>query len=84
MSLRIGLRGSIAEGPLGLSSCWLFSSSRPSTVVEDLGRVSLGSGRSRIWLKVSTSYTGKVDHLYLPPYRRLDLSWPGVEVLEEP
>ena len=36
VSLRKGLRGSMAEGPLGLSSCWPFSSSRPSTVVEEL------------------------------------------------
>ena len=46
---------SIEEGPLGLSSCWPFLSSRPKTKVEDLGMVSLGSGRSRIHLKVSTS-----------------------------
>ena len=48
-------RGSIDEGPLGLSSCLPFSSSRPMTAVEDLGRESLGSGSLRIRLKVSTS-----------------------------
>ena len=48
-------KGGIAEGPLGLSSCWPFLSSRPKTEVEDLGMVSLGLGRSRIRLKVSTS-----------------------------
>ena len=36
-SLRMGFKGGIAEGPLGLSSRWPFLSSRPSTVVEDLG-----------------------------------------------
>ena len=33
-SLKIGFKGSIAEGLLGLSSCWPFSLSRPSTVVD--------------------------------------------------
>ena len=49
------LRGSIEEGPLGISSCWPFLSSRPRTEVENLGMVSHGSGRSRIRLKVFTS-----------------------------
>ena len=40
-SLKMGFKGTIAEGPLDLSSCWPFSSSRPSTEVEDLGKVSL-------------------------------------------
>ena len=52
--LIMGFKGSIAEGPLGLSSCWPFSSSRPSTVVEDLGKVSLGK-----------SFPG-VRHVYFP------------------
>ena len=43
-SLRMGFKGGIAEGPLGHSSCWPFSLSRPSTVVEDQGKVSLGQG----------------------------------------
>ena len=49
------LSGSIEEGPLGLSSSGHFSSSRPMTEVEDLGMDSLGSGRERMRLKVSTS-----------------------------
>ena len=54
-SLRYGLSGSIDEGPLGLSSCWPFTSSRPRTKVEDLGIVSLWTGRSRVCLKVLIS-----------------------------
>ena len=38
-SLRQGLRGSTTDGPLGMSSCWPFSSSSPKIVVEDLGIV---------------------------------------------
>ena len=43
-----GLRGNLEEGPLGLSSCLPFSSSRPMTAVEDLGKDSLGSGSFRM------------------------------------
>ena len=49
------LRGNMEEGPLGLSSCLPFSSSRPMTAVEDLGRDSLGSGSLRMRRNVSTS-----------------------------
>ena len=51
----IELRGSIKEGSLGLSSCLPFSSSRPMTAVEDLGKDSLGSGNLRMRRNVSTS-----------------------------
>ena len=44
----IELSGNIEEGPLGLHSCLPFSSSRPMTAVEDLGRDSLGSGSFRM------------------------------------
>ena len=54
-SLITELSGSIEKGPLGLSSCRPFSSSRPITEVEDLDIDSLGSGRERMRLKVSTS-----------------------------
>ena len=37
--LRMVFKGSIAVGFLGLSSGWPFSASRPSTVVEDLGKI---------------------------------------------
>ena len=65
-SLMCRLRGSIDEGPLGLSSCWPFLSSRPRTEVEDLGIVSLGSERSRMCLKVSTfaHWEGKSVHSF--------------------
>ena len=49
------LRGNMEEGPLGLSSCLPFSSSRPMTAVEDLGKDSLGSGSFRMRRNVSTS-----------------------------
>ena len=49
------LRGNMEEGPLGLSSCLPFSSSRPMTAVEDLGKDSLGSGSLRMRQNVSTS-----------------------------
>ena len=54
-SLITELSGRIEERPLGLSSWRPFSSSRPNTEVEDLGIESLGSGRERMRLKVSTS-----------------------------
>ena len=54
-SLITELSGSIEEGTLGLSSRWPFSSSRPMTEVEDQGMDSLGSGRERMCLNVSTS-----------------------------
>ena len=50
-SFMIELRGSIEEGPLGLSSCL---PSRPITAVEDLGKDSLGSGNLRMHRNVST------------------------------
>ena len=49
------LRGNMEEGPLGLSFCLPFSSSRPMTAVEDLGKDSLGSGSLRMRRNVSTS-----------------------------
>ena len=49
------LRGNMEAGPLGLSSCLPFSSSRPMTPVEDLGKDSLGSGCFRMRRNVSTS-----------------------------
>ena len=51
-SLMSELKGSIAEGPPGVGSCWPCFSSRLRTEVEDLGIVSLGSGSLRM---VSTS-----------------------------
>ena len=55
--LIIEFRGSIEEGPLGLSSCLPFSSSRPMTAVEDLGKDSLGSGSLRIIVQSVESMT---------------------------
>ena len=45
-------------------------------MVEDLGKVSLGSGRSRICLKVSTSSAYCEGQTYLPPCGRLGLCYP--------
>ena len=49
------LRDNMEEGPLGLSSCLPFLSSRPMSSVEDLGKDSLGSGNLRMRQNVSTS-----------------------------
>ena len=49
----IELRGNKEEGPLGLSSCLPFSSSRLMTADEDLGKDSLGLGNLRMHRNVS-------------------------------
>ena len=75
----IELRGNKEEGPLGLSSYLPFSSSRPMTADEDLGKDSLGLGNLRMRRNVSPPQNiGMGCQTMLLPYNKEGRGYVGV------